>query len=147
LKTLTQKASAGEIDTVLVVFPDTYGRLVGKRLTAPLLPGALCRRRDAWVQLSLTVNLEMDPLDGFKLASWEQGSATSREAGSFDTALLPWQKGAAMVICDVEREDSKLVEEARALSASAAGRSIGQSGLVCNIASELEFFLFWRDVS
>ena len=31
LEELSEKVSAGEIDTVLVAFPDLYGRLMGKR--------------------------------------------------------------------------------------------------------------------
>ena len=30
---LTEQVGSGEIDTVLTVFPDMYGRLVGKRIT------------------------------------------------------------------------------------------------------------------
>ena len=31
--TLTKKIDNGEIDTVIVAFPDVWGRLVGKRFT------------------------------------------------------------------------------------------------------------------
>ena len=34
LQSLTTKIAKREIDTVLVVFPDVFGRLVGKRMTA-----------------------------------------------------------------------------------------------------------------
>ena len=33
LQALKQKIKSGEIDTVVVVFPDVFGRLVGKRFT------------------------------------------------------------------------------------------------------------------
>ena len=33
LQELTKKIHAGEIDTVIVAFPDSLGRLVGKRFT------------------------------------------------------------------------------------------------------------------
>ena len=45
---LGEMVQSGEVDTVLTVFPDLYGRLVGKRITAAFflaewtLPGAWC---------------------------------------------------------------------------------------------------------
>src|SRR5207248_7902386 len=48
----------------------------------------------------------------------------------------------AMVICDLHHEDGALVEEApRAVLRKQIDRLAAQ-GLFCNIASELEFFLF-----
>jgi glutamine synthetase len=143
IKMLTQKASAGEIDTVLVVFPDTYGRLVGKRLTAPYFLENCADAGTHGCNYLLTVNLEMDPLDGFKLASWEQGFGDFAMKPDLSTLrLLPWQKGAAMVICDVQREDGKLVEEAPRSVLRRQVERLANQGLTCNMASELEFFLF-----
>ena len=34
LKQLSARIRAGAIDTILVVFPDVFGRLIGKRMTA-----------------------------------------------------------------------------------------------------------------
>ncbi len=41
----------GEIETVLAVFPDMYGRLMGKRITGSLLPRGGRRRRHARLRL------------------------------------------------------------------------------------------------
>src|SRR5438309_2011825 len=62
-----------EIDTILVVFPDVFGRLIGKRLTARhFLEKALAGGTHACNYL-LTLNIEMEPLEGFRLANWEKG--------------------------------------------------------------------------
>ena len=42
-QTLMLRVQAGEVDTVLVVFPDLQGRLMGKRLTAPFFLNEVAR--------------------------------------------------------------------------------------------------------
>ena len=65
----------GEIDTVLVVFPDIQGRLVGKRVTGHFW----LDRMDGGVEpihacnYLLAVDSEMNVLPGFTFANWEQG--------------------------------------------------------------------------
>jgi glutamine synthetase len=56
--------------------------------------------------------------------------------------MLPWQKASAMVICDLEFDDGKPVSEApRSILRGQVDR-LAKQGLICNTASELEFFLF-----
>ncbi len=59
-----------EIDTVLAVFPDYYGRLLGKRLTGRYF---LENEHFYCCNYLLTSGMEMDPLPGFEMASWEKG--------------------------------------------------------------------------
>jgi glutamine synthetase len=143
IESLRERVNEGEVDTVLMVFPDTNGRLVGKRLTANYF---LDHCKDAGTHgcnYLLTVNMEMDPLDGFDLASWDRGFGDFAMKPDLSTLrLLPWQKSAAMVLCDVQYDDGKLVAEApRSVLRKQLDRLASQ-GLTCNIASELEFFLF-----
>jgi glutamine synthetase len=139
---LAQKIEAGEIDTVLVVFPDHGGRLVGKRLTAPYFLEQADHGTHGCNYL-LTVNIEMDPLEGFKLASWEQGYGDfAMKPDMASLRLLPWQHGAALVICDLHKEDGGPVDEAPRSVLKKQVDRLAKLGLTCNIASELEFFLF-----
>jgi len=63
----------GTIDTVLVVFTDHYGRFMGKRFDATFfLDSALEHGAEACNYL-LTVDMEMNPVPGYALASWELG--------------------------------------------------------------------------
>src|SRR4051812_5723614 len=142
LTRLRQKIGSGEIDTIIMVAPDTQGRLVGKRLTAPFFIEHLDAGTHGCNYL-LTVNIEMDPLEGFNLASWEKGFGDFAMTPDMSTMrLLPWQKTSAMVICDLRTDDGALVNEApRSVLRNQVDRLASQ-GLTCNIASELEFFLF-----
>ena len=78
LQALKSKVRTGEIDTVVVVFPDVFGRLVGKRYTGQVFLDQVAQHGTHGCNYLLTVNLEMDPMDGFKLANWERASAISR---------------------------------------------------------------------
>ena len=72
---LEERARSGDIDTILVVFPDLQGRLVGKRVTgsywrdhmhAGVEPLHMC-------SYLLAVDSEMNVLPGYEFASWDQG--------------------------------------------------------------------------
>ena len=143
LAALREKVNEGEIDTVVMVFPDTNGRLVGKRLTAHYFLDHCTDAGTHGCNYLLTVNMEMDPLDGFDLASWDRGYGDfAMKPDLSSLRALPWQRSAAMVLCDVQRDDGSLVEEApRSVLRKQLDRLASQH-LTCNIASELEFFLF-----
>jgi glutamine synthetase len=143
LEKLKQRISSGEIDTVLTVFPDTHGRLVGKRLTGHYFLDHCHDAGTHGCNYLLTVNMEMDPLEGFKLANWEQGYGDFGIRPDLSSLRpLPWQKNAAMVICDVTRDDGSLVNEAPRSVLRRQVERLAAQQLTCNIASELEFFLF-----
>src|SRR5581483_5113628 len=67
LNDLKRKATAGEIDTVLVVFPDVYGRLIGKRVTAHHFINSIATHGTHGCNYLLTVDMEMEPVPGYKL--------------------------------------------------------------------------------
>ncbi len=144
--TLTQLKSlvqSGQIDTVLVAVPDPFGRLVGKRFRADFFLDHVVEHGTHGCNYLLTVNLDMDPLDGFKLASWETGFGDFAMRPDLDTLrLLPWQSGAALVMCDFVREDGVLVAEAPRSVLRRQLDLLAQQGLTCFCASELEFYLF-----
>jgi len=121
-----------------------FGRLVGKRVAAEhFLRQHLAEEGTHGCNYLLTLNIEMDPLEGFKLASWDQGYGDFAMIPDLATLrLLPWQNSSAMVICDMKKEDGSLVHEApRSVLRKQIDR-LAALGFSCNIASELEFFLF-----
>src|SRR5882724_7344785 len=104
---------SGGIDTVVVGFPDVFGRIVGKRFTGPFFLQHVLGHGTHGCNYLLTVNIEMEPMDGFKLANWEKGFGDFELRSDFDSLrLLPWQPGAALVICDSFHHDGKPVDEA-----------------------------------
>jgi glutamine synthetase len=143
LKALTTKIETGEIDTVVVVFPDVFGRLVGKRLTAHHFLRHVAEDGTHGCNYLLTLNIEMDPLEGFELANWEAGFGDFAMKPDLSTLrVLPWQQATAMVICDLHHEDGKPVAEApRSVLRKQIDR-LAAKGLTCQMASELEFFLY-----
>ena len=143
LSSLKTKIAKKEIDTVIVVFPDVFGRLVSKRLTAHYFLDHAAKTGTHACNYLLTLNMEMEPLSGFKLANWEKGFGDFELRPDLDTLrILPWQPGAAMVLCDLHHHGGRAVEEApRSVLRRQLTHLAGQ-GLTCAIASELEFFLF-----
>ena len=143
LTELKSQVKAGKIDTVIVAFPDPFGRLVGKRFTAShFLESALTEGTHGCSYL-LTVNLDMDPLDGFKVANWDIGFGDFEMRPDLSTlCVLPWQTATALVICDFRHHDGKLVTEAPRSVLTAQLARLKKSGVNCFCASELEFYLF-----
>jgi len=142
LRTLLAKIKMGEIDTVIIAFPDVFGRLVGKRCT-----GEFFRRHAQHgthgCSYLLTVNIEMDPVDGFQLANWDKGFGDFEMRPDFSTVRgLPWQPGTALVICDSIHDDGRRVAEAPRSVLRQQVDALAKRGWTAAVASELEFFLF-----
>jgi glutamine synthetase len=144
--TLTQLKAAvksGAIDTILVAAPDPFGRLVGKRFRADYFLDAVAKHGTHGCNYLLTVNLEMDPLDGFQLANWESGFGDFElrpDPGTF--RILPWQTASALVICDFHRHDGAQVAEAPRTVLHRQVERLAAQGMTCECATELEFYLF-----
>jgi len=140
---LSAEVGAGAIDTVVVAFPDMQGRLVGKRLDADhFLSEVAAGRPLEGCNYLLTVDMEMDPVPGYALASWSTGYGDLTMVPDLSTLRrLPWLEATALVLCDVAWHDGspvrpsprhvllEQVERARAL------------GLEPMFGSELEFYL------
>ena len=111
---LTARASSrsivetATIDTVLVVFPDLQGRLVGKRVTGHYW-ASRCRAATAPIHACnylLAVDVEMNPLPGYQFANWEQGYGDVACTPDLATIRrIPWLDATALVVCDVVDED------------------------------------------
>src|SRR2546427_101012 len=142
-KALESLVRKGEIDTVLTVFPDGYGRLMGKRLTARhFLEHALDDGVHACIYL-FTVDMEMEPLPGFTLTSWERGYGDMKMVPDMGTLrVIPWLPKTALVFCDVYTGEGAPVEEApRWVVKRQIARATAQGYLV-KTAAELELYCF-----
>src|SRR2546422_3321686 len=143
LTSLEQLIRQGEIDTVLTVFPDTFGRLLGKRVVGlPFLERVVAEGLHACIYL-FTVDMEMEPLPGFKLTSWERGYGDMKMVPDLPTLrLIPWLPKPALVFCDVLSEDGEPIEEApRSLLKRQVARAAAL-GYVVKTAAELELYCF-----
>jgi glutamine synthetase len=140
---LEKLISTGEIDTVLVAFPDMQGRLVGKRMAAPFFLEHTARAGIHACAYLLTVDVDMQPLPGYRMASWSTGYQDFHAVCDLGTLRrIPWLEGTALVLCDLVDEHGQPIEEApRRILRRQVERAAAMGYRVC-VASELEFFLF-----
>ncbi len=140
---LGRMIDTGEIDTVVVAFPDLQGRPVGKRVTAAhYLDHVTVHGIDACDYL-LAVDLDMTPLPGYRFAGWDQGYGDLVAVPDPTTLrLLPWVDGTAFVLCDlVDRDGAPIAVSPRQVLRAQIARAAEQ-GLEVRAATELEFYLF-----
>src|SRR6266566_2643726 len=133
----------GEIDTVLTVVPDHYGRLMGKRIVGRyFVDHVLADGVHACIYL-LTVDMEMEPQAGFTLTSWERGYGDMKMVPDLATLrVIPWLPKTALVFCDVYDDDGAPIEEApRWVLKRQVARAAAQGYLV-KTAAELELYCF-----
>ena len=142
-KQLEQLIKKGEIDTVLTVFPDTFGRLLGKRVVGSyFLDHVAAEGAHACVYL-FTVDMEMEPLPGFKLTSWERGYGDMKLVPDGATLrLVPWLPKTALVFCDVYTEEGEPIEEAPRWVLRRQVERAAKQGFVVKTAAELELYVF-----
>jgi len=138
LAELRDLVAKDEIDTVVVGFTDHYGRLLGKRFDAQMFVDDVVKAGGHACDYLLTVDMEMEPVPGYKFASWELGYGDFHMVPDLATLRrASWLHKTALVLCDIE-------------GASVAPRSIlrrqieqsAKSGFECFAATELEHYLF-----
>lgn len=148
LTLLKEKVDAGLIDTVITVFPDGLGRLVGKRFTASYFLDHVVDHGTHGCNYLFAVNVEMDPLDGFELVNWNKGFGDFEMRSDLSSLReLPWQPGSALVICDLFHHDGQPVSEAPRQILRQQIHHLEKQGLTAGITGELEFFLFNQNYS
>src|SRR5689334_9833927 len=93
------------IETVLVGFTDHYGRLLGKRYDAGMFLEEVVKSGAHACDYLLTVDMEMDPVPGYRFANWESGYGDFHLVPDLAT-LRPasWLEKSALVLCDVKDE-------------------------------------------
>src|SRR5262245_15808927 len=133
----------GEVDTVLTVFADGIGRLMGKRVVGRYFLDHVLRDGVHACIYLFTVDMEMEPLPGFKLASWERGYGDMKLVPDLGTwRVLPWLPKTALVFCDVYTEEGEPIEEAPRWVLRRQIERARKQGLSVQTASELELYLF-----
>ncbi len=133
----------GEIDTILVAFPDMQGRLMGKRVTGHYFLDHVEHEGIHACAYLLTVDVDMEPLPGFRLASWNTGYQDFRAVPDLSTLRrIPWLEKTAMVLCDLITEEGDAIEESPRHTLKRQVQRARGMGVLPMLASELEFYLF-----
>jgi glutamine synthetase len=132
----------GEIDTVLVCFPDMQGRLIGKRVTGRFFLDKCIDEMHVCDYL-LTVDMDMEPVPGYRVASWDTGYGDIALKPDLATLRrIPWLEGTALVIADcVDHHGADLPHAPRSILKRQVARARAL-GYVCKIGSELELYVF-----
>ncbi len=141
---LVAAVSSGAIDTVVVCFPDLYGRLVGKRYDAKNFLDQVVEHGTHACDYLLTVDMEMNPVEGYAFANWGKGYGDVHLVPDLGTLrLASWAERTAHVLCDVlDRDEQGLLPLApRSLLKGAVARA-ARAGFSVQAASELEFYTF-----
>jgi glutamine synthetase len=141
---LRADVETGAIDTVIAAFTDMQGRLMGKRLDAEFFLEELDAGHEVeGCNYLLALEMEMDPVPGYAMASWERGYGDfglQPDLGSL--RRIPWHEATALVLCDVQWHDGSPVAASPRQVLKAQLEKAAALGYDAMFGSELEFFLF-----
>ncbi|MGZ4797787.1 MAG: glutamine synthetase family protein [Acidimicrobiia bacterium] len=151
---LRELVETGDVDTVLVCFPDLQGRLMGKRVIGRYFVEHVLDGGGAVEACNYLIALDVDmtPLPGYEFANWEQGYGDFRCVPDLATLRrIPWLQSTALVLCDlVDEQTGEPIEESpRQILRRQIARA-QSAGFRVMIGAELEFFLFedtYRDAA
>ena len=133
----------GEIDTVVVAFTDMQGRLMGKRLHGEFFVDEVAAGHAVeGCNYLLALEMEMDPVPGYELASWERGYGDFALQPDLSTLRrIPWLEATALVLCDVTWHDGSPVAPSPRQVLRRQIERAAALGFEAMLGSELEFFL------
>ena len=142
---LAAKIDAGDIDTVLMVFPDLQGRLVGKRTTGRFyLDHVSGPEGTENCNYLIATDMDDNPVPGYEFTSYELGYGDMRAV--IDPATIritPWIERTALVMCDLFDVDSGApIEVAPRQVLRRQVEKAAELGYVPMVGSEIEFYLF-----
>jgi glutamine synthetase len=143
LDELRRSADDGSLDTVVVAFTDMQGRLLGKRLHVDFfLEQAEAGHPVEGCNYLLALDMEMDPVPGYEIASWERGYGDFGLVPDLGTLRrIPWLQGTALVLCDVAWHDGSPVQPSPRQVLKRQVERAAELGFDAMFGSELEFFL------
>jgi len=143
LNTLRAEVEAGRIDTVLIAMVDMQGRLQGKRLTATHFLNDVVEHEAEGCNYTLAVDVDMEPVEGYAIASWERGYGDFVYKPDLSTLRrLPWLEGTALVMCDLLWKDGSPVDVSPRQILKRQMERLSEHGLEALMATELEFIVF-----
>jgi glutamine synthetase len=158
LDQLRERAARGDVETVIVGFTDHYGRLLGKRYAADFFLEQTAEHGTHGCDYLLTTDMEMEPVPGYRFASWDQGYGDFHLVPDLSTLIVAdWLEKTGLVLCDVassrartERGPGTAAAHGTAEHEPVAPRSILRRqvraatdlGFTTFAASELEYYVF-----
>jgi glutamine synthetase len=144
LEQLKGMVAQGEVETVFAAFTDHYGRLMGKRFDAEMFVEEIAKHGGHACDYLLTVDMEMEPVPGYRFANWELGYGDFHLVPDLDTLrTASWLDRTALVLCDVlDPRTHDLVAVAPRTVLRRQLERAADLGFEVMAGSELEYFLF-----
>ncbi|BAU82089.1 glutamine synthetase [Streptomyces laurentii] len=144
VESLRRLAGRGEIDTVVLAFPDMQGRLQGKRFAAPFFLDEVLDHGTEGCAYLLAVDTEMNTVDGYEMSSWDRGYGDFALRPDLATLRrIPWHPATALVTADLVWADGAPVAAApRQILRRQLDRLADVHGCTAQVGTELEFIVF-----
>ncbi|MCD9145819.1 glutamine synthetase family protein [Streptomyces albireticuli] len=140
---LRKRVQSGQIDTVLLALPDLQGRLKGKRYGARHFLDRIATGDTDMCVYVLATDVDMNPVDGFALTSWESGYQDLRAVPDLSTIrALPWMPRTALVHADAHDQNGQPLEVAPRQMLRHQLDRLADRGLTTKAGLETEFILY-----
>ena len=135
---------AGEIDTVVIAFPDLQGRLTGKRTTGRFFLEHVAEDGTENCDYLIACDIDNNPVPGYRFASYELGYGDMLARADWTTIrVTPWVDRTALVMCDLfDVATGELIDVAPRTVLRRQVEAAEAMGLLPMVASEIEFYLF-----
>lgn len=135
--------AGGEIDTVVLAFPDMQGRLQGKRFAAQFFLDEVLAHGTEGCNYLLAVDTDMNTVDGYEMSSWERGYGDFAMHPDLATLRrIPWNPGSAFVLADLAWNDGSPVVAAPRQILRRQLERLAEHGYTAMVGTELEFMVF-----
>ncbi len=143
LEALRAGIDAGEIETVVLALADMQGRLQGKRLTGRYFLDEVLHHGAEGCNYLLAVDVEMNTVDGYEMASWQKGYGDFVMRPDLTTLrMMPWETATVLCLADLAWADgTDVVASPRQVLRAQLAR-LAERGWTANAATELEFLVF-----
>ncbi|MGW0878749.1 glutamine synthetase family protein [Streptomyces sp. NPDC002671] len=135
--------ASGEIDTVVLAFPDMQGRLQGKRFAARFFLDEVLHHGTEGCNYLLAVDTEMNTVDGYAMSSWDRGYGDFAMHPDLSTLRrVPWHPGTALLVADLAWNDGSPVAAAPRQILRRQLDRLAELGYTAQVGTELEFIVF-----
>ncbi|MER6069079.1 glutamine synthetase family protein [Streptomyces sp. NPDC001817] len=135
--------ASGEIDTVVLAFPDMQGRLQGKRFAARFFLDEVLHHGTEGCNYLLAVDTEMNTVDGYAMSSWDRGYGDFALHPDLATLRrIPWHPGTALLVADLAWNDGSPVVAAPRQILRRQLERLAELGHTAQVGTELEFIVF-----
>ncbi|MFZ3469215.1 glutamine synthetase family protein [Streptomyces sp. 4.24] len=135
--------ASGEIDTVVLAFPDMQGRLQGKRFAAQFFLDEVLEHGTEGCNYLLAVDTDMNTVDGYEMSSWDRGYGDFAMHPDLATLCkVPWNPGSAFLLADLAWGDGSPVVAAPRQILRRQLERLGERGYTAMVGTELEFMVF-----